>query len=242
MRIKKQHLSEQVADQLQEMILQRHYQVDERLPSERDLATSIGVSRNVVREAIKLLQERGLVTVQSGSGVYICAPEAEMVSRSVGLYVRRQEISIAHIFEVRWILEVENARLAAHKITLEDVQLLEDSLQRSESSLADPILFTQIDVEYHRLLAVVTGNPVLPLLLDTITDALGAQIQMTSGLPGAQENALRHHRMIFEAVKAKNPIQAQTAMINHLKDSWEWLLKLNPDYEIGDFTLPIGTK
>jgi DNA-binding FadR family transcriptional regulator len=242
MRIKKQHLSEQVADQIQEMILQRQYQIDERLPSERDLATSLGVSRNVVREAIKLLQERGLVTVQSGSGVYICAHEAEMVSRSVGLYVRRQDISIAHMFEVRWILEVENARLAAHKVKSADIELLEDCLDRSEKSLSDPATFTQIDVEYHRLLAVVTGNPVLPLLLDTITDSLGAQIQMTSGLPGAQENALRHHRAIFEAVKRNQPTEAQNAMINHLKDSWDWLLKLNPDYEIGDFTFPIGTK
>lgn len=241
MRIKKQHLSEQVADQIQEMILKRQYEVDERLPSERDLATSLGVSRNVVREAIKLLQERGLVTVQSGSGVYICAQEAEMVSRSVGLYVRRQEISTSHIFEVRWILEVENVRLAAHKITPEDIEILEACLDRSEKSLSDPALFTKIDVEYHRLLAVATGNPVLPLLLDTITDALDAQIQKTSVLPGAQANALRHHRAIFEAVKAKNPAQAQDAMINHLKDSWDWLLKLNPDYEIGDFTpLPIG--
>lgn len=242
MRIKKQHLSEQVADQIQEMILQRQYQVDDRLPSERDLATSLGVSRNVVREAIKLLQERGLVSVQSGSGVYICAQEAEMVSRSVGLYVRRQAISIAHVFEVRWILEVENARLAAHKITPENIAILAECLDRSEQYLNDPKTFSSLDVEYHRLLAEATGNPVLPLLLDTITDALGAQIQMTSGLPGAQANALRHHRMIFEAVKSQNATDAQNAMINHLKDSWDWLLKLNPDYEIGDFTLPIGTK
>lgn len=231
MLVKKQHLSELIADKLQTMILQREYELNERLPSERDLAKQLNVSRNVVREAIKLLQERGMVKVQSGSGVYISAQEAETISRSVGLYVQRQNVSVAQVFEVRWILETENARLAAQRATPHDLHLLEACLSRSKDAIEDPSSFTSLDIEFHRLLAVSTGNPVLPLLLDTIVDTLSDHIKRTSNLPGAQENALRHHAAIFDAVRRHNPEEAKAAMVAHLESSKVWLSRVIPEAE-----------
>ncbi|MFQ3647313.1 MAG: FadR/GntR family transcriptional regulator [Anaerolineae bacterium] len=231
MLVKKQHLSELVADKLQTMIIQREYELNDRLPSERDLAKQLNVSRNVVREAIKLLQERGMVKVQSGSGVYISAQESETISRSVGLYVQRQNVSVTHVFEVRWILETENARLAAQRAIAQDIQLLDDCLRRSKDAMEDPVLFTSLDIEFHRLLALSTGNPVLPLLLDTIVDTLSDHINRTSNLPGAQENAFRHHTAIFDAVRRHNPEEARAAMVAHLESSRVWLSKVIPEAE-----------
>lgn len=241
LQVKKQHLSEIVADRLQEMIVSGQYQVGERLPAERELAASLGVSRNILREAIKFIQERGLVNVQSGSGVYVTASEADVLSRSMTLYTRREQISIAQLFEVRWILEVENARLAARKADANRIAELWACLQRMQSTLDSPSEFTQIDVEYHRLLAVATLNPVLPMLLDTITDSISQQLSMTASLPGAQINALKHHQAIYDAVASHDTEAAYKAMSTHLKDSWRWLLRVidNSEEEIGEITFPI---
>lgn len=230
-----QYLPARVADKLQEMIVNHQFQVGERLPSERDLAVKLNVSRNVIREALKLLQERGLVSVQSGSGVYVTAFDVSAVSRSVGLYVKRLKVSIAQVYETRWLIEVQNARLAALRATPEDLKALADCLQRSKDHVKDPQIFTPLDIEFHILLAKASQNPVLPMLLETITDALQEQCQLTEGLPGAQANALMHHERIFKAVTACDADAASEAMSAHLKSGWEWLLRAleNPPIEIG---------
>jgi DNA-binding FadR family transcriptional regulator len=194
----------------------------------------------VIREALKLLQERGLVQVQSGSGVFVTALDSSALARSVGLFVRRSKVSIAEVYEIRWLLEVENVRFTALRASDADMAALKDCLERSIAHVNEPRPFTQLDIEFHMLLARASQNAVLPLLLETITGALREQCHITETLPGAQANALMHHRRIFEAVAARNVEAAQSAMSDHLRNSWEWLLRglENPPAEIGKITFP----
>jgi DNA-binding FadR family transcriptional regulator len=238
--VRPQYLSSQVADRLQELIVNQQFRVGERLPAERTLAARLGVSRAVIREALKLLQERGLVSVQSGSGVFVTAMDSSVLARSVGLFVRRGRVSIAEIYEIRWLLEVENVRFATLRATDADVTALESCLERSAALVREPSTFTTLDIEFHMLLARASQNAVMPLLLETITGALEEQCQITETLPGAQANALIHHRRIFAAVKARNVEAAHLAMSDHLRNSWEWLLRGlgNPPDDIGQITFP----
>ena len=234
--VKARTLSSTVADKIQDLIVSRQFGVGDRLPSERDLATMLAVSRNVVREATKILAERGLVTIQSGSGVYVTAMEPSVISRHVGIYVQRQQVSIGQLYETRWILEVKNARLAALKASPDVLSVLEQCIDEGTEHLSEPALFSSLDVRFHKQLAIATGNPILPLLLETITDALRAQCHLTELLPGAQENAQKHHVSIFNAVQTNNPEAAEQAMASHLRSGWEWLRRAlsNPDEEVGD--------
>lgn len=238
LQIKARYLPALIADQLQELIVSGQFTEGERLPSERELAARVGVSRNVIREATKLLQERGLVSILPGSGVYVTEMEPSIISRSVGLYAQRQHVSIAQLYEIRWVLEVQNARLAALKASDAMIEQLEQCLNNSSAHLREPSLFTLLDVDFHLQVATASGNPILPLLLETITDALRAQCRITEQMPGAQENAYGFHRKIFEAVRAKDVDAAGQAMAAHLRSSWEWLLRAidNPREEIGEMS------
>lgn len=228
-------LTTSVAQQVEEMVVSQQYRVGGRLPAERELAEQLGVSRNVLREAIKLLEERGLVEVRMGSGVYVTEIGATQLTRSVTLYVKSQQVSIHHVYQTRWILETQNARLAARQAEEDDIAALRTCIQKSQDRIGQPHLFTPLDIEFHMLLARASQNPVLPLLLETITDALREQCQMTEQLPGAQENALSHHVRILEAVEARDQEAAYEAMDRHIKSGWEWLMRTisNPSDEIG---------
>ena len=228
-------LTTSVAQEVEAMVVNQQYRVGDRLPAERELAQQLGVSRNVLREATKLLEERGLLEVRMGSGVYVTEVGASPLTRSVMLYVKSQQVSIYHVYETRWILETQNARLAAHQARAEDITALRTCIQKSREHVGQPHLFTPLDIEFHRLLARASQNPVLPLLLETITDALREQCHMTERLPGAQENALSHHMSILAAVEAGDEEAACQAMDSHIASGWEWLMRSisNPIAEIG---------
>lgn len=228
-----------VADRLEALIVEGHYVAGQRLPSERALAGLLNVSRNVIREGTKRLQERGLVSVQPGSGVYVTACDTASVRRSVALYVRRQQVTIAQVYEARWALEMENARLASLQASDRDRAALAANVAACQDHVSQPAIFTPLDVEFHLLLAHATGNPILPLLLETITSALHDHCRLTENLPGAQHNALMHHSRILAAVQAQDAAAAQAAMREHLHSGWAWLLRVvtNPQEEIGEISL-----
>jgi GntR family transcriptional regulator, transcriptional repressor for pyruvate dehydrogenase complex len=211
----------------------------ERLPSERELADRLQVSRNVIREASKVLEARGLVTIQTGSGVYVADVEPHTFTRSLGLYVQRAQTSVAHVFEVRWILEVETAGLAALNATTQDVAEMEIAIDEAALSIKDLDTFAAKDIHFHQLLASASHNPLLSVLLDTLADVLRDQSSRASALPGAQQNALEHHRKILRAVKSRSSMLASQAMRNHLTDGWKWikLATVDDDEDIGVLSL-----
>ena len=100
MQVRRGRLSEQVAEQIQHIIVQGRLKEGDRLPPERDMAEKLGVSRAVIREATKVLQERGLVKVLTGNGTYVTRVEPEVVSQSIGLFVRGNKHSFRDLLEI----------------------------------------------------------------------------------------------------------------------------------------------
>jgi GntR family transcriptional repressor for pyruvate dehydrogenase complex len=234
--LQNQSLSRQIAEKIQQMVTNGELRTGDRLPSERQLAEQLQVSRNVIREATALLEERGVVSIQIGSGIYVSENSSEALNRSVSLFVQRKGITVAQLFEIRWILEVENARLAAFNVTSNELQALEKTIVEMETYADDLQKFTAADIRFHQLLAYATHNPLLPVLLDTISDLLHKQALLATALPGAGANALKHHRNIFRGVRSKSATLARSAMTKHLASAWEYILKVvkNPEEEIGD--------
>lgn len=220
------------------MITSGDLEPGERLPSERELADRLQVSRNVIREASKVLEARGLVSIQTGSGVYVADVEPHTFTRSLGLYVQRAQTSVAHIFEVRWILEVETARLAALHASPQHIRDLEGSIAAMNDAVADLDAFAAADIGFHQLLAHASQNPLLAILLDSMTDLLREQSRRASALPDAQQNALDHHRRIFRAVRSRSGVLASQAMRNHLTDGWKYikLASIEDEGDIGELS------
>ncbi|MEN9935018.1 MAG: hypothetical protein RLZZ387_1597 [Chloroflexota bacterium] len=220
-------LASRVADEIEARIVAGRLQPGERLPSERELAEQFGVSRTVIREAVRVLAAKSLLEVRSGSGTVVRTPTTRSVAQSVTLLLRTgQQIDHAAIHEVRCALEVEIAGLAAERRTPEDLTQLEGLLDEMEALVSDPALlvrsrdqFIANDIRFHAALAVATHNALFVMLLDSLADVMIEVRQMGFVVPDSHQQALRYHRSIYAPVRAGDGAAAREAMRAHLARS-----------------------
>jgi DNA-binding FadR family transcriptional regulator len=162
------HLVEQATRHLREQITGGRWPVGTKLPGETTLAATLGVGRSTVREALRALAGAGLVRSRQGAGVYVIATE---VAEDWPTRLRRA--AVADVYEVRVLLEVQAARLAAERRTTEDVDALHAALRaRREAASADDATFVEADVELHRAIVAAAHNPVLTGLFGEFAPAL----------------------------------------------------------------------
>jgi DNA-binding FadR family transcriptional regulator len=219
--VERQRLSQIVADELEEAIISGTLGVGARLPSEQSLAKQFEVSRNVVREALKMLQERGLVEVVNGSGAFVTQPNAGATSTALGRYIRLigAGSSLAALYEVREILEGSNARLAAQRADAQDLATLATCLQRMEEHIGSIEQWSAADLDFHLAVARVTHNPFLRALLEPLVDQLRGVIIEGYLVPGAVQTGLAAHARLYHCIKSRDPEGAHQAIKDHLSDS-----------------------
>jgi GntR family transcriptional repressor for pyruvate dehydrogenase complex len=221
--ITRERLSEQVAKRIQQLILDGTLKPGEQIPPERQLSEQFGISRTVAREAIVLLQERGLVRVITGSGSYVSKVEPEVIKQSIGLYMSGQENSFRDLLEMRQFFEVYVAGLAAERASEEYIDDLEVALQEMRKALpgiqsdkGQLDKFVQSDLKFHKILAESTNNSLLPVFLDSIMDLLFEFSYQASSQSGAPELALMYHEKILERVSSKDVEGARSVMNEHM--------------------------
>lgn len=214
-------LSDKVADQMLETILTRKLRAGDRLPSERELGEQFGVSRTVVREAVRALVAKGVIEVRSGSGLRVTAVDAAAVSESMSLYLRGGSIDFAKVHEVRTLLEIHLAGVAAHEASDGDLHELRAIHDRMRAELDDVEAAARHDLEFHRLIATATQNDVYLLLLDSIGTAL-IDIRRENLGSGASTTTLDQHEAILEFLEARDPEGARAAMSAHLDGVAQW--------------------
>jgi GntR family transcriptional repressor for pyruvate dehydrogenase complex len=214
-------LYEQIADQIQDLIVARSLQPGDKLPSERELAEQLGISRTVVREAIRTLSVRGLVKVKPGCGTYVQAlsPAAALASIELLLRLRHTPESLDNLYEIRRMVEIEIAGLAAERATKEDCAALEAAIDGMIANIDDPEPFTNHDMTFHSALAAATHNDFFSALLSPISNLWLEVILISYHAPGAAEEGLGHHRNILRWVKERDPEQARGAMRAHIRHS-----------------------
>jgi GntR family transcriptional repressor for pyruvate dehydrogenase complex len=214
-------LSGQVAEQIQQLILTRQFKPGDRLPTERELGETFQVSRTVIREAIRSLEARGLVSAQTGSGTYVRAIQGEDVANSLGMYITAQGqfFTLESLMEVRRVLEVQMVRLAAIRAGEQDLEKLEITLEHMCASQNDVDAFSKWDLEFHMTIARASGNPLFGIMIEPLTEALFELIWTGSETPGAAIDACEFHRKILVALKKKDPDSAEKIMIQHLEQA-----------------------
>ncbi len=222
MTLKREKLYKQVAESIHNSIMMGDLKAGDRLPSERDLAEQLGVSRTVVRDALRLLEERGLVSSNVGDGTYISEIKPKSVSESISLFVKQRQTSYAHLTQVRRMIEVEIAALAAQNATPRDIERLEQSVSEAEQKLHSLQEFVATDINFHRLLAEASQNPLLPMLLTPISEPLHDLSRRASALMGAPEDALKHHHKILDCVRRGDSEGARRCMRDHLDSVERW--------------------
>ena len=211
-------LSDKVAELLLETIHARGLEPGSRLPSERELGEQFGVSRTVIREAVRALAARGIIDVRTGSGLRVSAVDASTVSESMGLYLRsRDSLDYPKVHEVRAMLEIQTAGLTAERATDEDIVELTEICDRMEAELDDVEAASLHDVEFHRAIARATHNELYLVLLDSLGQAL-IEIRRENIAAGSGPDALDSHRAILQAIAARDPEQARAEMLSHLEN------------------------
>jgi GntR family transcriptional repressor for pyruvate dehydrogenase complex len=217
-------LSERVAERILAAILSGHLQPGDALPSERVLSEQFGVSRTVVREAVRSLAGRGAVDLSNGRGLRVARVDQSALRLPMNLFLRaRPDVDYPQVHEVRVVLEVAIARLAALRATPDDLEALQTTclaLRLAQSVEA----MSEADIQFHRLLCDAAHNDLFLLLLDSISDALMAVRRATFVEPGRVEVAASAHERILERLRARDPAGASHEMRAHLLDvelAWE---------------------
>lgn len=213
-------LAQHVAVQLERLIVQQHFETGDRLPPERELAERFGVSRTVVREAVRTVASKGLLDVRAGSGTVVRKPSSDTVAASVALLLSMNgQMTPAKIVEVRRILEVEIAGLAARRRTADDLLRLESIIRSAAEELDDPDTFIATDVAFHAALAQATQNELFSVLLASIANVMTEVRIVGLRVPGTPERALRYHRDVFAAVERGDRDLAREAMNRHMDEA-----------------------
>jgi len=234
-------LADRVAQHMTERLLDGTLLLGERLPAERLLAEQYGVSRPVIREAVRVLVSKGLMETRNGSGTYVRGPNVEAVAESMTLLLRlhlgNTSVDYELVHEVRRVLEVEIAALGARRATAEDIATLEAALGRQRAARLDRDTYTAYDVAFHAALATATHNPLFSVMLNSVSDVMREIRTLGFLVPGAFDNGLMHHERLIAAVRAHDGNAAKKAMQEHLRDSQRILregLQLEADAAQGE--------
>lgn len=213
-------LAEGVIAHLEELIFGGSLEPGDSLPSETELAAELGVSRLTVRECIRSLQARGLVSVSHGRRPVVAPPNATPLADFFSAAVRRDAGGLLELLEVRLAIEVHTAQLAARHATTADLRNLVGALEAMREAGDDEDAFNRADVRFHAAIAAGSGNQMLGLLVEGMEGPLhSSRMQSRRGFvarSGALTALLQAHEDIYARIDARDAAGATASMRRHL--------------------------
>lgn len=223
---KNTRLYEEIVSQLLERIRQGILKPGDRLPSERQLAEELGVSRTAVREALRSLTMMGCVESHVGDGTFIKAPRLSDLVDPFSVLMTQDHKLNEEMIEARLILETEIAALAARRRSPDQLAALWQTLGAMEADLATGGLGLEADESFHTLLAQAAGNEALRTILSMCAGLLSRTRPLTQALKGVPQWTLKDHGAIYQAVQDQDEGKARRAMRQHLARAQRNLRKL----------------
>ena len=212
------NLKTRVYELLLNMIIDGKYRDNDMLPPERILCEELGVSRTVIREAIKSLEARGVLQVIHGRGIKVVPITASDISDALMLYLRRRhrDVSMRDLMDLRYPVETEIAARAAQKAEPADLRALRETLERMGRAVRDVEGYIHTDMEFHLKLANITRN----ILFITVLESLLIPLHQTFAETFDEqdnERTFQEHARVSERVEAHDPEGARAAMRVHLE-------------------------
>jgi GntR family transcriptional regulator, transcriptional repressor for pyruvate dehydrogenase complex len=219
--IRPKKISEEIVSQVKQLISKGELKPGDRIPSERELATMLGVSRPSVREAIMVLEAMGFVESRQGGGTYVKAlTEASIMNPLAKLVEKRDPELLRSLAEVRMGLESWSAYLAAQRATNSDIAEMRRLYKVMEKQAAKGGWSPDVDAEFHYAITSASHNSLQMHVLDSIHSLFHATIQVALMEFYQQEGhvqlLLTHHHDIMEAIAAHDPELARKKMMEHL--------------------------
>jgi GntR family transcriptional repressor for pyruvate dehydrogenase complex len=226
-------LSDAVSDQLERLMVDGSLRPGDALPSERDLAQQLNVSRPSLREALLRLEARQLIEARSGGGYLVANASAPLIAQPLAHLMARHGKAANDIFEIREGLETMAVELAAIRATQSDIQKLKGSLDALEQAYAlskaqpdapgadsQPMDMPTLDAQFHMILAEATHNVVLCHVMRGIYNVIQSSIEESYHLFAQRDTDIAYlveqHRTIYDAVRRHDATAARRALSGHL--------------------------
>ncbi len=229
--IVRRKLGHEVQQRLQAGIRSGTYPVGELLPSERELMAQFGVGRPAVREGLQALERMGLISIVHGEGARVQPLSADSVisqisASAIHLLSGDSEL-LEHLKEARLAFEIAMARSAAKRATDEDIIRLREAFDAHRASFGDPVRFLETDLALHKMIAVVSGNPVYVAVSQAMLQWLRNFHEDLVRAPGAEEVTVDEHELMVDCIARHDPDGAEKAVREHLtranqKYSTDW--------------------
>ncbi len=217
--VEKVRLSDDIARQIESAIHEGRLTPGQTLPSERELAIIFNVSRPIIREALRMLEIQGFVTIQQGCGTIIKDPGADILNAPVSEWLEKNRQLLNEYYEARLAFEPACAALASQRATDRQLQSLRENLDETERiarSGENLAALIGLDIDFHSEIARMSSNPFLVKLLSTLIVPESDVRKIVLRLPNHIPVTLEGHRRIYEAIKAGDPDAARQAMIDSL--------------------------
>jgi GntR family transcriptional regulator, transcriptional repressor for pyruvate dehydrogenase complex len=221
--IRKNKVYEEVARQIERLILTKLHPGD-KLPSERELAEQLRVSRSSIRDAIRSLELVGLVEPRQGAGTVVREISTDSVVNPLSNILVRQQQLVTELLDFRKMLEPPLAARAATHAAPEEISEMEEILVHQEQKLTAGDLAIEEDSEFHYNIALASGNSVVLKVLDVLMDLLRETRERSMQVEGRPQKSLAGHRRILAAIKRHDAEAAKAAMRRHIEDVEEIVL------------------
>ena len=212
-------LYESVIEQIMNLIKNNKLKPGDKLPPERELAEKLSISRGSLREAFRVLESRGLIKSKPGGGRYIREIRKNGHNSTENIISSLEKSSILELLEAREMFEVKIAKIAAQKATPEDIELIEEALNKiNEEEELKYGKETESDTEFHLAIASASHNFVFVNIIKLHLDLLKETREKTWKIPGRREEQQEEHQTIFQAIKEHDSKKAGEAILKHLRN------------------------
>jgi GntR family transcriptional repressor for pyruvate dehydrogenase complex len=211
----------QVVEHLRREIQAGRLRPGDRLPTERELARRMGVSRPSLRSGLRTLQAMGIVTSRRGAGTFIVEGPPRLGKAPFEFLAALHGFTLDQMYEARRMLEVGAASLAAERATGDQVAAMAEEITGMFASLEEPQAFLRHDLGFHRAVAAGSGNPIVAAIIGTLAEIIWETGRLNMEGLSLRESA-EVHRGIYEAIRARSPERARREMTRHLERArWE---------------------
>ena len=222
--VRRNKVYEDVARQIERLILKK-LRPGDKLPSERELAELLSVSRSSIRDAIRSLELMGMVEPRQGAGTIVCEVSASSLTNPLANALKRKEELMSELLDFRKILEPPLAARAATHASAEEISEMESILRRQKEKLREGESTVAEDSEFHYAVALASGNSVVLKVLDILMDLLRDTRERSLQVEGRPQKSLAGHARILDAIKRHDAEAAKASMRRHIEDVEEIVLK-----------------
>ncbi len=219
-RIRRPRASGEIVDQIERAIFGGQLSPGDRLQSERELAEQFGVSRITVRDALRILEARGLVRVKVGAsgGAFVSEANVDRVAESLSTMIRLKRMTLSELAEARTVVESATVVLAAERATAKDLALMRETVEQGREAVRERDSHLNVSMDFHVALARAANNEVLYATVRAYHELLvGALRDMRD--PKSARATQKFHEEIYDAVRSHDAEAAREVMLEHLAES-----------------------